>query len=77
MCRAITWLRAGDYEQGWLEYEWRWKCPPLAAKARKFTQPQLSGTAEVKGKTVLLHAEQGMGDTLQFVRYAAVAKRRG
>jgi tetratricopeptide (TPR) repeat protein len=66
--RAVTLLRGGDYEQGWQEFEWRWKLPRFA-KPRDFTQPLWPGDQTIDGKTVLLHAEQGFGDTIHFVRY--------
>ncbi len=72
--RATTWLLAGDYERGWPEYEWRWRLPELSP--RQFPQPFWDG-GFLDGRTVLLHAEQGLGDTLQFIRYAALAQRMG
>jgi Flp pilus assembly protein TadD len=72
--RALAWHQAGDYERGWPEYEWRWKrkqTPP-----RHFPQPLWDGSP-LEGRTILLHTEQGLGDMLQFVRYAAVVKARG
>jgi tetratricopeptide (TPR) repeat protein len=71
--RAHFWLLKGDFEQGWQEYEWRWKAGQVA---RVFERPVWSGEP-VAGKTVLVHAEQGAGDVIQFVRYAAVLKRLG
>ena len=71
--RALTWLAEGDYERGWVEYEWRWKSQ-LAAPYRP-TQPRWDGSP-LDGKTILLHAEQGLGDTLQFIRYAPLVKAR-
>ena len=66
--KALALLRCGDFTQGWPLYEWRWKCEhgPLA---RDFSSPCWEGTAPLSGKTILLHAEQGLGDTLQFCRY--------
>lgn len=73
--RSLLWLLQGDYARGWPAYEWRWRCkrtlPPPA-----FDRPRWDGSP-LAGKTILLYAEQGLGDTLQFVRYAALAKERG
>jgi Flp pilus assembly protein TadD len=62
-------LLKGEFEAGWREYEWRWKSRDM--RPREFEQPRWDG-GPLAGKTILLHAEQGLGDTLQFVRYAAV-----
>ena len=64
--RALALLVSGRLIEGWEEYEWRWKlteCPP-----RTLPQPVWTGEP-LGGQTLLLHAEQGLGDTLQFVRY--------
>lgn len=71
---AIALLLAGRYREGWAEYEWRWRCPE--APNRSFSQPLWDG-GPLLGNTLLLHAEQGLGDTLQFVRYASVAREQG
>lgn len=71
--RSTTLLLAGEYGRGWREYEWRWKLPGN-------TQPSLPGTAwdgqPQPGGTILLQTEQGLGDTLQFVRYASLVRQR-
>jgi tetratricopeptide (TPR) repeat protein len=72
--RGIISLAQGDYERGWPEYAWRWKCKDL--RPRPFTQPLWDGTP-LAGRTILLHAEQGLGDTLQFIRYARLVKEQG
>ena len=72
--RATYRLRQGDIERGFAEYEWRWKCKSYSS--RQFAQPRWDGSP-LAGRTILLHAEQGLGDTLQFIRYAADAKARG
>jgi len=72
--RAMVLLSAGDFAEGLEEYEWRTKCfdrPP-----RGLAYPAWEGEP-VKGKTVLLFTEQGLGDTLQFVRYAEMVAARG
>ena len=61
-------LYRGDYAQGWQNFEWRWQAGKLAPK--QCPQPQWTGES-LAGKTLLFHAEQGLGDTLQFIRYAA------
>ncbi len=72
---AIHLLRQGDLAAGFAEYEWRWKCKSFST--RKFDQPRWNGEP-LAGRTILLHAEQGLGDTLHFVRFAAdVAARDG
>jgi tetratricopeptide (TPR) repeat protein len=67
-------LLTGDFQRGWPEYEWRWRtrqCP-----RRDFSQPVWDGRP-LEGRTILLHSGQGLGDAIQFVRYAAPVKQRG
>src|SRR5262249_42967541 len=64
--RALTLLQAGKWPQGWQEYEFRWGRKSMPE--RPFAQPRWDGSG-VAGKTVLLWCEQGLGDTIQFVRY--------
>jgi tetratricopeptide (TPR) repeat protein len=72
--RALLLLLTGDLARGWPAYEWRRKLPSWVE--RGFTQPEWSGE-DIAGKRLLLHAEQGFGDTIQFARYAAQAAMRG
>jgi tetratricopeptide (TPR) repeat protein len=70
--RAFAWLLAGDWQRGWPEYDWRWKARQLPP--RHSSQPLWDGRP-LEGKAILLHAEQGLGDAVQFVRYAPLVKR--
>ncbi len=70
-------LTLGDFERGWEEYEWRWKGPSFAASRRNFSRPLWLGKDDIRGKTLLIHAEQGMGDTIQFARYAHMVAEKG
>ncbi len=74
LSRATWRMRNGDLAGGFEEYEWRWKTKVFAD--RGFAQPRWTGEP-LAGRTILLYAEQGMGDTLHFVRFAAEARRRG
>jgi tetratricopeptide (TPR) repeat protein len=69
--RAMALLLKGDFSRGWLDYEWRWKegDGALLQKSSTFLQPRWLGGESLAGKTILLHAEQGLGDTIQFCRY--------
>lgn len=70
MNEALCRLMLGEFELGWQKYEWRWKKEPGLTMARNFVQPLWLGKESLQGKTILLHAEQGLGDTIQFCRYA-------
>ena len=72
--QAIVWLCQGDYGRGWPAFESRWKSkdyPKYSFDASRWDGSPLGG------KTILLHAEQGLGDALQFVRYAPLVKQQG
>ena len=71
--RAILWLLMGDFERGWPEFEWRWRTRDIVV--RSFPQPRWDG-APLPDGTILIYAEQGFGDTLQFIRYVERVKER-
>ncbi len=77
--RGLLHLLSGNFERGWADYEWRWRdsSSETTRQARRFSQPLWLGKENLAGKTILLHDEQGLGDTLQFCRYAKLVADRG
>jgi tetratricopeptide (TPR) repeat protein len=75
--KSLTLLLLGNLAQGWRFYEWRWKKKNFSSPQRQFSKPLWLGTESIKGKTILLHAEQGLGDTIQFCRYSKLVKELG
>ncbi len=71
---AYALLCCGEYERGWPEHEWRLKCKP--SEGHRINRTFWNGD-NFSGRSLLLHAEQGFGDSLQFIRYASLVKRRG
>jgi tetratricopeptide (TPR) repeat protein len=76
MARAGSWLRRGMYEAGWRDYEWRWRTREFAARRADPRAPLWDGS-DLAGRRILVRWEQGMGDTLQFVRLVPLVARRG
>lgn len=66
---AMSQLLAGDYANGWKNYEWRWRNTAFTSPHRNFSEPLWDGDFDLKGRTLLVHHEQGLGDTLHFARY--------
>ena len=72
---SLSLLLMGAYREGWKKYEWRWKRGNLTP--RDLNQPLWLGEESVAGKTILVHAEQGFGDTLQCARYMPLLAKMG
>ena len=71
---ALALLHLGNDENAWIEYDWRWRNPSNNLTKRIFEVPEWDGKP-LNGRTLLLHGEQGHGDTIQFARYAAYIER--
>jgi tetratricopeptide (TPR) repeat protein len=72
---GVVHLLLGEFPQGWLENEWRWKTKRGPVDP-KLSAPLWDGS-DLSGKTILLYCEQGLGDSIQFVRYAKFVKHKG
>jgi tetratricopeptide (TPR) repeat protein len=75
--KALALLAIGDYPRGLVEYEWRWRRSGAERLRQNFGRPLWRGDYPLLGRTILLHAEQGLGDTIQFVRYVSPLARSG
>jgi Flp pilus assembly protein TadD len=76
MEQGICRLAMGDYEEGWRLFEARWRIPQMKGWEIASPEPLWLGEEDITGKTVLLWAEQGLGDTLQFLRYVPLVARK-
>src|SRR4029077_16734556 len=74
---AVCHLLIADFDRGWGKYVSPWGTKQLRTVKRSFVQPQWTGIDDVRGKTILLYAEQGFGDAIQFCRYVPLVAERG
>ncbi|MCE2680314.1 MAG: tetratricopeptide repeat-containing glycosyltransferase family protein [Burkholderiales bacterium] len=75
--KSLCLLLAGNFLAGWKLYEYRWQTESLVNSAIKTQKPLWLGWPNIQGMNILLHSEQGLGDTIQFCRYAALVKQLG
>lgn len=75
--KSLTLLLAGQFEHAWPMYEWRWNRGKGSPSLRSFEAPLWTGEQSLDGKTILLHCEQGLGDTIQFCRYVPMVSHLG
>ncbi len=73
---SLALLLLGEYAEGWVEHEWRWKRDDPEHRGRGFAQSLWDGS-RLDGRTILVHAEQGLGDAIQFIRYMPFVAERG
>jgi tetratricopeptide (TPR) repeat protein len=73
--RALLLLLHGRFAEGFVEYEWRWRAQGFATPTRDFSQPLWDGS-DLGGRSILVHAEQGKGSAIQFVRYVPLVVAR-
>lgn len=74
--RGMVRLATGDFENGWKDYAYRWQTARFRALRRDWPVPEWTGE-DVHGRNILVHAEQGLGDTIQFARYLRVLNDAG
>lgn len=77
---STMYLAQGDFEKGWSEYEWRFKKDEMKSHIIKnrdiFSKPMFTGSEDLENKTILLHSEQGFGDSIQFIRFLPSFKKK-
>ena len=75
--KSLLKLLIGEYLEGWKLYEWRWKKEPQINSLRAYHQPLWLGDESIFHKTLLIYPEQGLGDYIQCIRYAALVEQLG
>lgn len=75
--KSLSLLRLGNFTEGWNLYESRWTVPGIKECQRHFSAPLWLGKESLKNKTILIHSEQGYGDTIQFSRYIPLLESMG
>jgi tetratricopeptide (TPR) repeat protein len=74
--KSVSLLLSGEFDLGWHEFEWRWQRQHVLNQQTHSDKPLWLGDASLEGRTILLHGEQGLGDVLQFCRYASAITKR-
>jgi tetratricopeptide (TPR) repeat protein/ADP-heptose:LPS heptosyltransferase len=74
---ALLKLMTGDFVPGWAGRQARWKIPSFSASYPKFLQPMWRGEEPIMGKTILIHVDEGFGDTILFARYVPMVAAQG
>jgi Flp pilus assembly protein TadD len=75
--KSLLHLLTGNFEAGWAGREVRWSVPDLPIARFEFRQPMWLGKEPIVNKTILIHADEGLGDTIQFARYVTMVAARG
>jgi tetratricopeptide (TPR) repeat protein len=69
-------LLVGDFDRGWEKFEWRWETDLMRGSKPDYPQPHWRGDSDISGKRFLAHASDGLGDTIEFCRYARLLRER-
>lgn len=75
--KSLIDLRLGNFREGWRGYEWRWRDEGFPTPNRNLPQPLWLGKEPITGRTIAVHWEQGLGDTIQFCRYLPMLAAKG